>query len=69
MPPGHSIGKVYDLVDHAKGYEAEEVYRSKTEGDEFLIYLKDRFTEPKVIILESSIEEKESTVRYEKAKT
>lgn len=69
MTPGMEINKVYDLVNNANGYAPEEIHRGKAEGNEYFIHLKELPKEPKVIVLESSKEEKGSEVLYEKAKT
>lgn len=69
LTPGMSVGKVYDLANGSNAYAAEETHRSRTDGNEYLIQLKDKPLEPKVIVLESTGEEKDSEVLYEKAKT
>jgi len=69
LGPGMGIGKVYDLANDHNIYEPEETHRSRIEGNEYLIRLKEKPLEPKVIVLESTGEEKESGVLYEKAKT
>lgn len=69
LASGMGIGKVYDLADSGNTYSPEETHRSKTDGNEYLIHLKDKPLEPKVIVLESTSEEKDSDVLYEKAKT
>jgi alpha-L-fucosidase len=68
MAPGTGIGKVYDLANNRKVYEPEELHRSG-QGNEYLIHLKEKPQQPKVIVLESSDQDKGSGVIYQKAKT
>ncbi|GAA4802175.1 alpha-L-fucosidase [Olivibacter ginsenosidimutans] len=65
---GKGIGKLYDLAHPEQQYETEEIHRS-AEGNEYFIHLKDKPTQPKVIVWESSDLDQDSDVRYEKAKT
>ncbi|QNL50619.1 alpha-L-fucosidase [Olivibacter sp. SDN3] len=69
IAPGTGIAKVYDLTDSGNTYEPEEAHRSKTDGNEYLIHLEEKPSQPKVIVLESSGEKADSEVLYEKAKT
>lgn len=68
IAPDAGVGKIYDLVGRNNRYKPEEILRSK-EGNEYLIHLKDKPVQPKVIVLECTDQDQDSGVLYEKAKT
>lgn len=68
VPAGTGIKKIYDLDNPATTYQPEEIQKGSKETS-YYIHLKDRPTQPKVIVWEASDKENGSTILYEKAKT